>query len=927
MAEPIYDQEQEKDENRPAAEDNRDFLRQHEGLDNPDERDNRPAGEVPGPRGSTEPAPDYVPKYEHRSPEDDDKVYKTAGNEPSTERGEPLASTAETGSSRKKAPNREELSDKEKSATEPALAETAQTAQHENQVGRGYRHSGTVKHSWATRNRRKLVFAGGGASLIIIPIILFLAFFLPSLKIPQLAAEIEGYRLARLSRTFYNNASVLTADKSALDASTATNVDNLTGKTPFGKALSLYHPNRVINNMKASGILSFESSAVGKLDAMIVKLGDGTSTRITVPDLKYGSLSDFQNNYQERLRLAAETKAAINQALEGSNFLVRSKVARVLESANGINLYWWERAGLAFSGKNQQAAEVLEAQQTEQRIAQIPSEDLRTSTLKNAADQAEQATKKCFQSASCTEQAVADDGIAPSAKSVVNGINISTSSALGIINPAYAVAFPVCIAYDASANVAQTFLNQQNAAAMRVFFAVASGAAQQESGDVTSEAVQALANQAGDTYNSVPTQIARNDPKVSTANEISPASGRGADFSIFNAFDSLFGGNGNSTTTKIANWFAGKLCPAATNTDVAPALAALNVITLLDPAAFDVESSAESSIAGVAKEIGSNIIAQIKSRVTFNAVRNTAIQTGTSDAASQGLTYLARMLVFSQIGSFINGLDKNDFANQADMGAVAYDGQMVQQETFGRPLTPSETSGVETRDLGYVDAQKQNQSTSQKLFALSNPNSFFGSLAMRASGMNLGSISSFILGFPHFVVSSIGSASHLFIGHSLAATPPSNVDYGMVQFGWSTDEEDLINKDSSYDPLVNDQIVNDPSNQAAVVQIAQKYAKCFGYTASSQGGLSQDNSPYIGNLINGAEGDIPMDKNGNVKASGATCSPSNLSYNSTDPLAADNDSQSSHRNDLIFRWRLDQSYQNTLTELEGIQNVGGTSNG
>jgi len=356
-------------------------------------------------------------------------------------------------------------------------------------------------------------------------------------------------------------------------------------------------------------------------------------------------------------------------------------------------------------------------------------------------------------------------------------------------------------------------------------------------------------------------------------------------------------------------------------------LAALNVITLLDPAAFDVESSAESSIAGVAKEIGSNIIAQIKSRVTFNAVRNTAIQTGTSDAASQGLTYLARMLVFSQIGSFINGLDKNDFANQADMGAVAYDGQMVQQETFGRPLTPSETSGVETRDLGYVDAQKQNQSTSQKLFALSNPNSFFGSLAMRASGMNLGSISSFILGFPHFVVSSIGSASHLFIGHSLAATPPSNVDYGMVQFGWSTDEEDLINKDSSYDPLVNDQIVNDPSNQAAVVQIAQKYAKCFGYTASSQGGLSQDNSPYIGNLINGAEGDIPMDKNGNVQASGATCSPSNLSYNSTDPLAADNDSQSSHRNDLIFRWRLDQSYQNTLTELEGIQNVGGTSNG
>jgi len=61
---------------------------------------------------------------------------------------------------------------------------------------------------------------------------------------------------------------------------------------------------------------------------------------------------------------------------------------------------------------------------------------------------------------------------------------------------------------------------------------------------------------------------------------------------------------------------------------------------------------------------------------------------------------------------------------------------------------------------------------------------------------------------------------------------------------------------------------------------------------------------------------------GNV-TDGGLCSPTNLGINNTsDPLALDTDSRTKHTGDMIFRWRLNQSYHNALNELIDIQNVG-----
>src|SRR3989338_6246517 len=91
--------------------------------------------------------------------------------------------------------------------------------EHPSQVGRGYRPNkingqGRFK---SLSKRKGLLLAAGGSSLLLV-VVGFLAFFLPALKIPQLAYHIEQYRLVRLTRTFYKQSAILIADKAAIDA-------------------------------------------------------------------------------------------------------------------------------------------------------------------------------------------------------------------------------------------------------------------------------------------------------------------------------------------------------------------------------------------------------------------------------------------------------------------------------------------------------------------------------------------------------------------------------------------------------------------------------------------------------------------------------------------------------------------------------------
>jgi hypothetical protein len=169
-----------------------------------------------------------------------------------------------------------------------------------------------------------------------------------------------------------------------------------------------------------------------------------------------------------------------------------------------------------------------------------------------------------------------------------------------------------------------------------------------------------------------------------------------------------------------------------------------------------------------------------------------------------------------------------------------------------------------------------------------------------------------------------------FGGITHAAPDPSTQHYGNVQFGWTTDEEKLIDSSPTYKPLENQEILD--KQNAQVVQIAMTYAACFGYKYDSSGNgdmdptdtsgdLQVDPSATLGHLL--ANGDIARDSNGNViNSSGAKCSPDNLSYdNTSDPNAADTDPDSPQANDLVFRWRLAMSFDTTLDQLINQQTI------
>jgi len=875
---------------------------------------------------------DWGSQYNSDTP--DKGVYKTPGNTPSDAHGQPVpkdeAIADNTG--KKKAPDREELSQKEK---------TGAGSKYENQDGRGFYKPGGSKASWMAKNRKKMLLAGAGSSLIIIPLILFLALLLPSLKLPQLAAEIEGYRLARLSRTFYKNASTLTAEQSSLAAGTesaaeSATMEDILGKTTLGRAFNTFRPNAVIKNMKATGAMGFEYEpgklGTQKLSAIVIN-----GERIGVPARSYTSLSNIAQTYKDRLNFAQQIRGGVNEALDGSNYFVRSAVSKNILRAYGINLMWWERLGIKYKGDTEAEADVQALRDAEAEIDTPTTAPLVTAPEENAVEKAEQVQADCIADNACALQEVESNGLPQTVKDAIDkGAKDATSGSLNdflsIANPSFAAAFPVCLAYDGSVETANAFLNSQNAAAIKTFFAVAEASDQEKSGDTTAEAVSAMNRKIGDIANSIPGQIAQNG-SADTSGEVSPQAARSGAFSIFNV---IFG---SGTAATAANTIAKHVCPTLTNPTVAIGLAIGNILISLDPFGGSETEAGADAAAQSAGQLAKNAIGRIVTGITEKfttrvgrvALKNTAqdyassaIKTGT---ASEGLTYLSRMIVLAEMGNFISGMDSSDFANQADMGGTAYANQMVQTQQFGRPLTPSETTGVETADKSYtVNTQNQGQSTFERYFAISNPYSITGNIALKISGWKFSNIASFFTNIPKIFETIFSPINHFAFGHASAATSV-NSDYGMVQFGWSNNEENLIDSNSSYDPLVNAQILAD--NNSAATQILDKYGKCFGVMDDGSGNAVIDPNYQIGNLLGGTSPAIKRDSSGIVQddPSNATCSPSNLSYDSTDALGADGDplNSSSHKNDLIFRWRLDQSYQNTLGELKSVQNVGGVT--
>jgi len=296
-----------------------------------------------------------------------------------------------------------------------------------------------------------------------------------------------------------------------------------------------------------------------------------------------------------------------------------------------------------------------------------------------------------------------------------------------------------------------------------------------------------------------------------------------------------------------------------------------------------------------------------------------------SAAKIAAATVLAKVIVHARANQVNSGFAQGtDLATNADAGGNLHANELERSQNFGRPLTPEEVSESDVHDTKFIAMQNSSKSFTDRYFATSNAQSLVSRLAMDMSGVTRTKITTSIVKLGSTILKPmayIGSLLDSLGGVSHAAPAPGTQHYGNIQFGWSEAEEKLVDSNSSYQSLANQAILDASGNEAA---IAKKFAACFGYSSDDAGtltlasGIGQPGS--LGTLL--SKGDIIRSApyGDVVDADKALCSPSHLSYQSTDSLALDN-MGSPQKNDMIFRWRLAHFYATTLEQLTSTQSV------
>ena len=780
-----------------------------------------------------------------------------------------------------------------------------------------YKSSGNSKIK--SKIKRKLVAAvGPAAGLLILVLIIFMLMSL--LKIPNYASNIAAYRLASSARDYASTSAEIDAEKialSELDSSTWKTAiydkySNMRSAT-WGK-FDKYRPSAMYKNLSASGDI-----AINDVEEKIPVFGGSvTRTRITSVDV-YGKtfelpktnrlLHPFQA-YSERVNFAANIRGAVDGGLKSSNSLVRSSVAAKIREGAGIKLSWWEKAGAKFKGLNADEANIQEIRDSVSRISETPTPSP-TATGTETGDVAA-AEKKCLETTSCLDEIAKTNELPASVASALEK-DAGTSflkSAIGFADPMYAIAVPFCLIYAGSIVNQGSAIDSQSTSALKSFYAVQSAADQQKSGKTTAEAVGAFNNKLG-SGDSIPDQYSRGQTP-NTTTEKSPQASLTGEYTLFGAF---FGGNNAvvNTVSKSVN----TVCSVFTNTAVAIGLGVFITAASLVGDAFSggaVSAGEEGTVVALklaistaVKDLFANFTESFASKAAFKLAMKEGLQGagtfvakfGRQFVAIEGLTIVAKLFILSQVGQLNDGGTTSGpgFRNIADMGGDINNNAVEQKMMYGAPLTDKSIAAHDKLALQYLDSQESKKPVFEKYFALSDSRSSVSIFANQLRYTAVIQPGQFITHYFRSFSSCISSIISIITPKTFAASDTSvKQHYGIVQWGWSDEENNLINSDPSYNILENAQIID--NNSSKIDEISAKYKHCF---TDSMGTLLSR-----GFILRDTSGDIV---GGNDDGSNGACSPASLGPNNP------------QYGDLVFRWRLDQKRQSVLDQNTSIQNL------
>lgn len=744
------------------------------------------------------------------------------------------------------------------------------------------------------------LFAVGGGGVIIL--LIFLLLIASSLKIPNFYQNVISYQFARVTRTMSKNTERISAQKMGVDTADSklyakfqARYGNLRDST-WGK-FDKYRPNKVIGQFHSEGTLNFNygpADVFGRKQlkgvtidnkSVLVNNDSRLASRL-IPGVQFGKDVSFARDFAP----------ALDEALRANNIgpIIRGRVADQIRKQLGISLVAWEIA--KYQGLKDADAKALLQKET---YARTTANDPVTNPKASVKE-----INQTAESIKSTETALLNDPIkikevvnhpnqlppevvAALEKSSVSTLSNAVHTAVGIANPIYAVAVPVCLIYDGSLSKSGSTINTQNDQLQRQFYFIATSANQQMNGyTATGSVIGAINWKLGDIEKSNP-ELRASGQKVNTSNYASVQASPIGQFSLADAlFPDAIAAPLNAMATQ---------CPKVTNVWLGAAIGAANIALLFfsGSTASVPEAALDAAAAKAVPSLMERILSKYAASKAFTKtfIKDTAVQLSAITAG----TIVAKLIVLSQVGTAHSSLSTgSSFANDVDNGGFLSAGRIMQQQFYGRPMTGSESLASNISDQQFTIAQTKQQSIFERYAALNNAGSLVNRLSILVSThVNIGFLSSLLNGATKLFnpISILNNfSSMLGTRVALAASDVSNTNYGNVEWGWSNEENSIIDGDSSYGMLENQSILDASGKQD---EIASTYGVCF------------DGSKQIGDML--ADGLIQRDSKGNVLSDNSLCSPVSLGVNNP------------KYGDLVFRWRVAQSYNNTLDQLTQVQ--------
>jgi len=776
-----------------------------------------------------------------------------------------------------------------------------------------------AKGTGGSKGSKKLLIGGGAGFGFLLISVLIILMALSNSKNIQLAENITLWNMARTARSYrLSQAQAITAgiDSQVLDENGYKSLKSRWSESSVKNALNKFdkfRPKKLAQNLNSSLTPQFDEVDRSWLPGKkLIYKGDLTPDGVLIEPAE-SKWYKPRESIRNQVRRSVELEAFAERDLINSNGIVRWETTRKFLKSKGATLNWWKKKAGDYKGLKLANAEYITDKSAFDRRVSGDVSECTVPTICSSAKAGEEAVEQSVKESVGSNTDEVLDKAATAYESKAGNPLPAITKVISVGSLVYSVALPLCIIYDGSLEKSGKNIDDKETSAIRTYMTVRSTADQQKAGATNSQAVGGLSQKLGDVSYSVPQRRAsgsQDATAVINPNAL-PQSSNGGTFSLFNVF---LGNFIPSEFLTVFNQKSESICKLVTAPEVGVGLVALelSLLALTGPVSASVKTAStvgvKEAISLLAKSASGRLLtvgaaqgggrllgAKLLSYTAYKAGGKFLLKTGLTVGATIGTTELAKNLVLSYSNAQNNGLETNGtYADQADMGGNIYAQQNNRELLYGRPLEQREVAESNIQDIAYINEINSNKSLQERYLALNNPNSLLSRVATAAS-TTFRFKDGFRDAFSNIISSLRNSPGNLFgniYGNQKvnAATVSGAGEYNIVQWGWNSEEENLIRSNQDYAPLENDLILEDSGYYE---EIESEYGKCYTET--------------MGTLL--SDGDIRRENDGQVKINDGTCTPTNLGL------------KNPKYGDLVFRWRLAKRNTNVFNGLLEMQDL------